>query len=123
MIGIDSKRNFSGEIVLSGLIRSTPVLEAETTNPISTEAKKSMDDYLVSQAEQVNDIAARHKLYCVARISYWPSTKSHYANWEATLEPIHLSSDGSYFVHDDDAVIGPSGTRITKAKSYRGYIV
>ena len=132
MIGIDSKRTFSG------LIRSTPVLEAETTNPISTEAKKSMDDYLVSQAEQVDDpwllflereykgqvcflhdIAARHKLYCVARISYWPSTKSHYANWEATVEPIHLSSDGSYFVHDDDAVIGPSGTRITKAKSYR----
>ena len=31
MIGIDSKRTFSGEIVLSGLIRSTPVLEAETT--------------------------------------------------------------------------------------------
>ena len=81
--------------MLSGLIRSTPVLEAETTNPISTEAKKSMDDYyLVSQAEQVDDpwllflekeykgqvcflhdIAARHKLYCVARISYWPSTK------------------------------------------------
>ncbi len=26
-------------------------------------------------------------------------------------------------MHDDDAVIGPSGTRITKAKSYRGYIV
>ncbi len=143
MIGIDSKRTFSAEIVLSGLIRSTPVLEAQTTNPISTEAKKSMDDYLVSQAEQVDDpwllflekeykgqvcflhdIAARHKLYCVARISYWPSMKSHYANWEATLMvPIHLSSDGSYFVHDNDVVIGPSGTRITKAKSYRGYIV
>jgi hypothetical protein len=101
-----------------------------------------MDHYLVSRAEQVDDpwllflekeyegkvcflhgIAARHKLYCVARISYWPSMKTHYANWEATLEPIHLSSDGTYFVHDDDAVSGPGGTRITKAKSYRGYIV
>jgi hypothetical protein len=142
MIGVDSKRTFRAEIFLSGLIRSTPVLEAETTNPIATEAKKAMDDYLVSQAEQVDDpwllllekeykgqvcflhdIAARHKLYCVARISYWASTKSHYANWEATLEPIHLAADGSYFVHDDDSVIGPGGKRITKAKSYRGYIV
>jgi hypothetical protein len=31
------------------------VLETETTNSISTEAKKPMDDYLVSQAEQVDD--------------------------------------------------------------------
>ena len=142
MIAVDSKRTFSGDLTLSGLIRSTPVLEAETTNPISVEAKKRMDDYLVLQAEQVDDpwllqleidykgqvcflhdIAARHKLYRVARISYWPSTKSHYANWEATLEPIHLSPDGSYFVHDDDCVIGPAGTKITKTKCYRGYIV
>jgi hypothetical protein len=142
MMGVDCKRTFSAEVALSGLIRSTPTLEAETTNPISVEAKKRMDDYLVSQAQQVDDpwllqleldykgqvcflhdIAARHKLYRVARISYWPSTKSHYANWEATLEPIHLSTDGSYFVHDDDSVIGPAGKRITKAKSYRGYIV
>jgi hypothetical protein len=142
MIGVDSKRTFSGDLTLSGLIRSTPVLEAETTNPISVEAKKRMDDYLVLQAEQVDDpwllqleidykgqvsflhdIAARHKLYRVARISYWSSTKSHYANWEATLEPIHLAADGSYFVHDDDSVIGPAGTKITKAKCYRGYIV
>jgi hypothetical protein len=36
MIGVDSKRTFRAEIFLSGLIRSTPVLEAETTNPIAT---------------------------------------------------------------------------------------
>jgi hypothetical protein len=55
MIEVDSKRTFSGDLTLSGLIRSTPVLEAETTNPISVEAKKRMDDYLVLQAEQVDD--------------------------------------------------------------------
>ena len=89
MIAIDSKRPFGEDIALSGLLRNTPVLEAETTNPVSTTAKKEMDAYLVSQAEQaddpwllfleseykgqvcfLNDIASRHKLYRVARISY-----------------------------------------------------
>jgi hypothetical protein len=117
-------------------------LDADTTNPIATQAKTNMDAYLVLQAQQVDDpwllllendykgqvcfvhdIAARHKLYRVARISYWVSTKYEYANWEATLEPIHLAQDGSCFVHDDDSVIGPNGSKITKAKSYLGYIV
>jgi hypothetical protein len=142
MMQTDSKRTFRSEISLSGLLRKTPVLESETTNPIATNAKQDMDAYLVSQAEQVDDpwllllerdykgqvcflddIAARHKLYRVARISYWASTKYEYANWEATLEPIHLARDGSCFVHDDDCVIGPNGKQITKAKCYRGYIV
>jgi len=101
-----------------------------------------MDAYLVANAEQVddpwlllleqeykgqacfvNDIAARHKLYRVAKISYWLSTKYEFANWEATLEPIHLSSDGSYFVHDNNSVVGPNGTRVTMAKCFRGYIL
>ncbi len=55
MIRIDSKCTFSDEIVLSSLIRSTPILEAATTNPISTEAKRAMDAYLVANAEQVDD--------------------------------------------------------------------
>jgi hypothetical protein len=135
MITLDSKRTFPEEIALSGLLRKTPVLDAETTNLIATQAKKNMDAYLVSQAEQVDDpwlllleneykrqvffvhdIAARHKLY-------WVSTKYEYANWEATLEPIHLRQDGSCYVHDDDCVIGPNGSKITKAKCYIGYIV
>ena len=142
MIKVDAKRTFGNEISLTGLLRKTPVLEAETTNPIATQAKKDMDAYLVSQAEQVDDpwlllleqdykgqvcfvhdIAARHKLYRVASISYWASTKYEFANWEATLEPIHLGSDGSCYVHDDDSVIGPNGNKITKAKSLRGYII
>ncbi len=128
MIAIGSKRTFGEDITLSGLLRNTPVLEAEATNPISTTAKKEMDAHLVSQAEQaddpwlllleseykgqvcfLNDIASHHKLYRVARISYWPFTKYEYANWEATLEPIHLSCDGSYYVHNNDSVIGPTG--------------
>ncbi len=71
----------------------------------------------------VHDIAARHKLYRVARISCWVSTKYEYSNWEATLEPVHLAQDGSCFVHGDDSVIGPNGNKITKAKIYLGYIV
>ena len=71
----------------------------------------------------MDDIAARHKLYRVASISYWASTKYEFANWEATLEPIHLGSDGSCYVHDDDSVIGPNGNKITKAKILRGYII
>ncbi len=55
MINIDSKRTFRDEIALSGLLRKTPVLEKDTTNPISTEAKKQMDEYLVLQVEQVDD--------------------------------------------------------------------
>jgi hypothetical protein len=39
------------------------------------------------------------------------------------LEPIHLAADGSYFVHDDDCVVGPLGTRVTKAKCYLGFIL
>ena len=50
-----STRTFSDDIALSGLIRSTPVLEAETTNPVATDAKKAMDEYLVEQAAQVDD--------------------------------------------------------------------
>jgi hypothetical protein len=142
MIKLDAKRTFGNDIALTGLLRKTPVLEAETTNPIATQAKTDMDAYLMSQAEQVDDpwlllleqdykgqvcfvhdIAARHKLYRVASISYWASTKYAFANWEATLEPIHLGSDGSCYVHDDDSVIGPNGNKITKAKSLRGYII
>ena len=55
MIAIDSKRTFGEDIALSGHLRNTPVLEAETTNPISTTTKKEMDAYLVSQAEQADD--------------------------------------------------------------------
>ena len=45
----------------------------------------------------------------MAKISYWPSTKDRYANWEATLEPVHLDTTGEPFVADADVVLGPNG--------------
>ena len=71
----------------------------------------------------LSDIAARHKLYRVAKISYWPSTKQHYANWEATLEPVHLGTLGELYVADEDVIVGPRGMRLTKSGSLLGYIV
>jgi hypothetical protein len=62
-------------------------------------------------------------LYRVAKISYWPSTKQHYANWEATLEPVHLDTLGEPFVADEDVILGPRGMRLTKSGSLLGYIV
>jgi hypothetical protein len=35
-----------------------------------------------------------------------------YANWEATLEPVHLDAKGNPFVGDDDVVTGPNGKTI-----------
>ncbi len=58
------------------------------------------------------DTADRHKLYRVAKISYSPSTKDRYANWEATLEPVHLDTTGEPFVADADVVLGPNGKPI-----------
>ncbi len=40
-------------------------------------------------------------------------------NWEATLEPVHLSPDGQFC----DVVIGPKGIRVTKSKVLLGYIL
>jgi hypothetical protein len=71
----------------------------------------------------LSDIAARHKLYRVAKISYWPNTKQDYANWEATLEPVHLDTLGESFVADDDVILGPRGMRLTKSARLLGYIV
>jgi hypothetical protein len=48
-----------------------------------------------------NDIAERHKLYRVSAIAYWTSTKSRYANWEATLEPVNLMPNGEFLVPDE----------------------
>jgi hypothetical protein len=52
------------------------------------------------------------------------STKNRYANWEATLELIHLDpSPGLFYVADEDVVLGPKGVRLTKAKVLLGYIL
>ena len=71
----------------------------------------------------LHDIAERHKLYRVRNIAYWTSTKTRFANWEATLEPIHMSTDGEFYVDDKDVIVGPKGIRLTKSKVLLGYIV
>ena len=71
----------------------------------------------------LHDIADRHKLYRVCNIAYWTSTKTRYANWEATLEPIHLSACGDFYVADEDVIVGPKGIRITKSNVLLGYIL
>jgi hypothetical protein len=71
----------------------------------------------------LDDIAERHKLYRVCKIAYWTSTKQQYANWEATLKPIHLAASGDFYVADEDVVVGPKGIRLTKSKVLLGYIL
>ncbi len=70
----------------------------------------------------LSDIAARHKLYCVAKILYWPSTKQNYANREATIEPVHLGTLGELYVADEDVIVGLE-VRLTKSGSLLCYIV
>jgi hypothetical protein len=39
------------------------------------------------------------------------------------MEPVHVSQDGSVFIHDDDAVVMTCGKRITKARCLLGYVL
>jgi hypothetical protein len=39
------------------------------------------------------------------------------------MEPVHVSKDDTFFVHDDDAVVMTCGKRLVKAKSLIGYVL
>jgi hypothetical protein len=39
------------------------------------------------------------------------------------MEPVHVSTDGTPFVHDDDVVVMSSGKRLTKASALLGYVL
>ncbi len=127
---------------LEGLLRAVPTLNVETTSAHALKLRKTLESKVCLQATQVDDpwliflrreycgkicflhdIAERHKLYRVCNIAYWASTKTRYANWKATLEPIHIATSGEFYVADDDVVVGPKGIRITKSKVLLGYIV
>ena len=145
MMDADGKRDRpvnAAELAISGLLRTVPTLSHQSLNPLAVSAKSALDQSMIAAATQgddpwllflekeyllqlcfLSDIAARHKLYRVAKISYWPSTKLHYANWEATLEPVHLDTLGEAFIADEDVVLGPRGMRLTKSGSLLGYIV
>ena len=134
MIDADGKRDRPSNAdatQLSGLLRTVPTLSHESLNPLALAAKQALDQSVTAAATQGDDpwllflekeylsklcflvdIAARHKLFRVAKISYWPSTKERYANWEATLEPVHIDAQGDPFVADDDVVQGPKGKTI-----------
>ena len=170
MMDADGKRGSSRAeepVQLSGLLRTVPTPSHESVNPVALNAKAALDKSITTAATQcddpwlifleqqyllklcfLSDIAARHKLYRVAKISYWASNKDRFACWEATLEPVHLDALGEPFVADDDVVVGPRGKpnlypqplpisfsltlpyltqplgqRLTKSASLLGYIV
>jgi hypothetical protein len=144
MMKADSRRGAvdSDAITLEGLLRKVPTLNVQTTSASALQLRKQMEDKVSLEATQVDDpwllflsreyvgkicflhdIAERHKLYRVSNIAYWTSTKTRYANWEATLEPIHVSTSGEFYVADENVVIGPKGIRVTKSKALLGYIV
>jgi hypothetical protein len=126
MMAADSKRarpQNDSALQMSGLLRTVPTLSHESTNPIAVAAKQALDNTITTAATQgddpcllflesqylaklcfLYDIAARHKLYRVAKIPYWPSTKERYANWEATLEPVHLDKTSAPFVADEKSL-------------------
>jgi hypothetical protein len=144
MMKADSRRGAldTEAIPLEGLLRTVPTLNVETTSAHALNLRKQLDTKVCLQATQVDDpwlifltreyvgkicflhdIAERHKLYRVSNIAYWTSTKTRYANWEATLEPIHIATSGEFYVADVDVVVGPKGIRVTKSKVLLGYIV
>jgi hypothetical protein len=144
MMKADSRRGAieNENIPISGLVRVVPTLNVHSTNARALKLRKEMEERVSVTAAQgddpwlvfltdeyvgkicfLNDIAERHKLYRVCKIAYWTSTKTRFANWEATLEPVHLSPDGQFYVADEDVVIGPKGIRVTKSKVLLGYIL
>jgi hypothetical protein len=144
MMKADSRRGAinTEPIALEGLLRKVPTLNVGTTSSNALQLRKNMETAVCLQATQtddpwliflttqyvgkicfLHDIADRHKLYRVCNIAYWTSTKTRYANWEATLEPIHLSACGDFYVADEDVIVGPKGIRITKSNVLLGYIL
>ncbi len=144
MMKADSRRGTCGqaEVALSGLLRKVPTLNVNSTNARALKLRQELEERVAIKATQgddpwlvyltdeyvskicfLHDIAERHKLYRVCKIAYWTSTKTRFANWEATLEPVHLSTEGQFYVADEDVVLGPKGIRVTKSKVLLGYIL
>jgi hypothetical protein len=117
MMKADSRRNSAMHEApsLVGLVRQNPVIDPGSTDPRSQRAKSAQELTIGHQARQVDDpwlvqlekdylgklcflhdISMRHKLYRICKISYWPSSRSRNACWEATMEPIHVRHDGAF---------------------------
>ena len=99
---------------LKGLVRINPIISSASTDPISIRAKEKQDSEVGLKATQMDDpwlatldreyvnklcflhdISLRHKLYRIFKIAYWPSTKTRFASWEGTMEPVHEHPDGT----------------------------
>ncbi len=39
------------------------------------------------------------------------------------MEPVHLTASGDFAVANEDTIVGPKGTRLTKSKVLIGYIL
>jgi hypothetical protein len=144
MMKADSRRQPRMDVQpnLSGLVRLNPVINSTSTDPISTRAKEQHDRAIgprIAQSDDpwlitldleyvdklffLHDISLRHKLYRICRIAFWPSTKTRYASWEGTMEPIHVHHDGSLYRLDDDVVRLSNGKTMTMTNKLIGYIL
>ncbi len=145
MIIADSRRNTNANAidpVVIGLVRNNPMLSLALTDPLSIKAKQQQavavgltatqidDPWLVMLDEEyvgklcfLNDVSLHHKLFRICKIAYWNSTRTRNASWKATVEPVHVSADGTPFVHDDDVVVMTTGQRLTKASALLGYVL
>ncbi len=119
-----------------------PTLNVDSTNPRALTLRRDLEKEMCLQATQsddpwlifltneyvgkvcfMDDIPERHKLYRICNIAYWTSTKSRYANWEATLEPVSLLPSGEFAVPDEHTIVGPKGARVTRSKALLGYVL
>ena len=144
MMKADGRRGTvdTGHLKLTGLLCVVPTLNVQATNATALQLRKDLEDEVCVLATQADDpwllfltdeyvgkicflydIADRHKSYRVCKIQYWTSTKSRYANWEATMEPVYLTTSGNFEVADEDCIVGPNGVRLTKSKVLLGYIL
>jgi hypothetical protein len=115
-------------------VRINPIINAASTDPVSTRAKEQQDIAIglqVTQADDpwlltmdaeyidklcfLDDSSLRHKLYRICRIAYWPSTTKSYASWEGTMEPVYRLDDG--------VIRLSNGKTMTKADKLIGYIL
>ncbi len=144
MMKADGRRDHSmdGPQPLLGLVRTNPIINAGSTDPVSTRAKEQQDIAIglkVTKADDpwlltldaeyidklcfLDDISLRHKLYRICRIAYWPSTQKRYASWEGTMKPVHLHPDGTLYRLDDGVICLSNGKTMTKADKLIGYIL
>ena len=144
MITADARRDRSSELHanLTGLVRSNPVINQASTDPVSIRAKAQQqiaiglkvaqtdDPWLIDLEHEyvgqycfLHDISLRHKLFRICKIVYWPSTSTRYASWEATMEPIHVASDSTIYMREEDVVRCSNEKLMTRAKANLGYIL